>query len=420
MRIEHEFKAVVERLKADFFFIACSGGVDSMVLLYLAKKNNLPIHVLHVNYNLRGSDSLADTDLVNRYCAENKLSISIHEVKLKEKLLIQGGNLQNEARKIRYDFFESRLNEIQNSSLLLAHHLDDQLETFWLQLFRGSGMKGMAGMNQINGDFVRPLLNVTKAELISYALVNRIPWREDKSNASLDYQRNLWRNEYLPFLKSSTPSITDSVLLMQRIFKDNLVEISIKINNVLNDINKNNYLNLNELTNLKINEIVELFRSLSIPLHQVNSFMNLFNSQKGSKIKWENSTGNFREIVREENGFSFIRIDQNQLIPALKIELVDKRPEKFDKQTYYFDSEKIEGNLTIRYWKKGDRIYPIGLKGSKLISDVITDAKIPNSERKFQLVICDDKKILACVGLCVDRRAIAQDNFHVLRISLKN
>ena len=420
MRIEHEFKLVIDSIEADFFFIACSGGVDSMVLLHLAKKADLPIHVLHVNYNLRGSDSLADADLVKQYCIENQLHISIHEVNLKEKLLKQGGNLQNEARKIRYDFFESKLNEHQNSCLLLAHHLDDQIETFWLQLYRGSGMKGMAGMNQKNGNLVRPLLNVSKTELISYASINNIPWREDKSNASLDYQRNLWRNEYLPSLRLEIPSISDSVLLIQRVFNQNLDQIYLNINEVLNEIKINNYITLSALENYNIGELIELFRSLSIPLNQLKQFLNLINSQKGTKIKWGNSVGIYNEIIREENGFSFIKVNLNLEIPILKIELVDQRPEKFDKQTYYFDPNRIIGDIRIRYWQRGDRMNPIGIKGSKLVSDIITDAKVPNAQRAHQLVICDDQKILACFGLCVDRRAIASDERQMLKVSLKN
>ncbi len=391
-----------------------------MVLLYLAKKYKLPIHILHVNYNLRGIESTKDAAFLNEYCLKNNLPISIHEVQLKEQLLQNGGNLQNEARKIRYEFFKDKLNENQKSKLLIAHHLDDQIETFWLQLYRGSGLKGMAGMKQFNGDFVRPLLNISKKDLINYAALNHISWREDQSNSTLDYQRNLWRNEYIPFSSSQIESITDSVLFLQQLFRENLSEISDKISKVVNEINNYNYIKLNTLSEFEIIDIIELFRSLSVPSHQVKPFLQLFNAQKGSKIKWENSTGNFLEIIREEHGFSFTRIDNEISLPNLKIELIDILPSTFDKTTFYFDSEKIIGELKIRFWQKGDRVHPIGLQGSKLISDVITHAKVLNTERKRQLVICDDEKILACVGLCVDRRAIASRTSSNVRVSLQN
>jgi tRNA(Ile)-lysidine synthetase-like protein len=207
---------------------------------------------------------------------------------------------------------------------------------------------------------------------------------------------------------------------MQRVFNENLDQIYLKINIVLNEIKLNNYLILSALENYNVGELIELFRSLSIPLNQLKPFLNLFNSQKGSKIKWSNSVGIYNEIIREQNGFSFIKVNQKLEIPTLKIELVDQRPEKFDKQTYYFDPNRIIGDIRIRYWQRGDRMNPIGIKGSKLVSDIITDAKVPNAERARHLVICDDHKILACFGLCVDRRAIANDERQMLKVSLKN
>ena len=420
MKIEHVFNAVIDSSNADFYYLACSGGVDSMVLLHLAKNHNIPIHVLHVNYNLRGIDSIKDEEFIEEFCTENKIPISIHKVQLKERIEKNGGNLQNEARKIRYDFFRSKLNQVENSKLLIAHHQDDQIETFWLQLYRGSGLKGMAGMEKLNSDFLRPILDISKKELFQYAKLNGIDWREDKSNSSVDYQRNLWRNEFIPFLNKEIPTITDSLSFIQHIFKENLDEILLKTNKVINEIKYNNYIELNLLSDFNITEIIEIFRALSIPIHLVNTFLNLFQSQKGSRIKWRNSLGIFEEITREENGFSFSRIDKNNHIPILKTELFDILPKIFDKTCFYYDLNKIKGQIKLRYWQKGDRIYPIGMRGSKLISDVITNAKIPNAERNNQLVICDDEKILACIGLCVDRRAIANEKSSIIRVSLQN
>lgn len=420
MEIDREFQSVINSLKSKFFFIACSGGIDSMVLLHLASKFNLDAHVLHVNYNLRGQESLEDANFLKNYCHKNNIPISIHEVQLKEQLTEFGGNLQNEARKIRYDFFNSNLKKVENSKLLIAHHQDDQIETFWLQLYRGSGLKGMAGMEKISGNYVRPFLDIPKNELIEYAISNNIPWREDKSNSFIDYQRNRWRNEFIPFLNKEIPTVCDSVTLLQQIFQENLNEISRKINEVKNKIIETDQIELETISDFQITEIVELFRSLSIPIHQVKSFLKLFQSQKGSKIKWTNLNGYYHEIIRENKGFSFTRSSLENVIPKLKFETLDFLPGNFDKTSFYFDSEKIKGKLNIRFWQKGDRIFPIGMNGSKLISDIITDAKIPNSKRRNQLVICDEEKIMACVGLCVDRRAIATKSCHIIRVSLHN
>jgi tRNA(Ile)-lysidine synthetase-like protein len=210
------------------------------------------------------------------------------------------------------------------------------------------------------------------------------------------------------------------VQLLQQIFRDNLIGISEKIRKVKNNIIDTDQIELEIISDFQLTELVELFRSLCIPIHQVKSFLNLFQSQKGSKIKWTNLNGIYHEIIRENSGFSFTRAIQENIIPKLKIELINHLPENFDKTNFYFDSEKIKGQLKIRFWQKGDRMNPIGIKGSKLISDIITDAKTPNSERQRQLVICDDEKILACIGLCIDRRAIATKSSNIIRVSLQN
>jgi tRNA(Ile)-lysidine synthase len=418
MKIEREFERFIHSNQSDLFFIACSGGLDSMVLLHLAKKLNLVIEILHVNYNLRGEESLSDVHFLKQYASKNQISISILEVDLKKELELNGGNLQNEARRIRYNFFGEKLNNTDKSKLLIAHHQDDQIETFWLQLFRGSGLKGMAGMDKINSRIIRPLLNVSKSELVNYALKNQIFWREDQSNAQLNYQRNLWRNKYIPFLNSQIPTINNSVLKLQEVFSSNLLEISKKINQVRNQIIQTNYVEFKAISQFQSVEIVELFRTLNIPLNQIQPWIKLLKSQKGSKVKWESSEGKFTEIIREEKGFSFVLNDNKVIIPTLNVRQVERLPEKFEKNIFYFDPNKIDGQLKIRFWKKADRIYPIGMKGSKLISDVVKDAKIPNVDRYHQTVICDDSKILSCVGLCVDRRAIASDKSTIIEVSL--
>ena len=419
MKVEEAFKLNLKDKKASCYFIACSGGIDSMALLHLAEQLMLKIHVLHVNYNLRGNDSRKDSILIENYCLKKNIPFSIISVNLKQQLILEGGNLQNEARKIRYDFFKEKLNSVKKSKLLVAHHLDDQIETFWLQLFRGSGLKGMAGMNFENNQILRPLLNVKKSDLIQYAEENNLTWREDASNAKIDYERNKWRNEFLPFLRKEIFEIDESVSALQNVFSQNLELIQSQIAEITAEINANKYIGLIKFKKLKSVDYVELFRALEIPRNQIIPFIKLFSSQKGIRIRWKDENQKEREIIREQGGFYFNLYDDNFRIPELKIEQVTDFPEKFDKQTFYFSQNKINGAIYIRLWKKGDRIYPIGLAGSKLISDVITDAKVPNWKRKLQLVICDQTKILACLDHCIDRRAISGD-FPIIKVSLKN
>ncbi|MBU3660518.1 MAG: tRNA lysidine(34) synthetase TilS [Flavobacteriales bacterium] len=415
-KITHHLKSFFNSHPADLYFVAVSGGVDSMLLLDLMAEEKLPIQVLHVNYHLRGEESEQDELLVRNYCESNKIPITIESIYLKENLEINGGNLQNEARKVRYDFFKQELNKVSNSKLVLAHHLNDQLETFFLQLLRNSGLAGLSGMSQAKNKLLRPLLNFKKEEIYSVAIERKINWREDKSNSKNDYSRNRLRNEIIPMLSSEIPSLENSILLLQEKFQENLVETLHKIDAIHLEIEKSMSLNIETWNQLQAIEKIELLKKLSIPTFLFDAFNQLTHAQKGAKIQWN---ANQNIVIREDNHFQFITSKQEFKLPKISIEKTTSLPSTFSKSTIYLDESKIIGEISIRKWQIGDRIYPIGLKGSKLISDVITDAKIPNHLRENQLVLIDEEKILACVNLLIDRRAIASKSSElILKVDL--
>lgn len=415
-KITHHLKSFFNSHPADLYFVAVSGGVDSMLLLDLMAEEKLPIQVLHVNYHLRSEESEQDELLVRNYCESNKIPITIESIYLKENLEINGGNLQNEARKVRYDFFKQELNKVSNSKLVLAHHLNDQLETFFLQLLRNSGLAGLSGMSQAKNKLLRPLLNFKKEEIYSVAIERKINWREDKSNSKNDYSRNRLRNEIIPMLSSEIPSLENSILLLQEKFQENLVETLHKIDAIHLEIEKSMSLKVETWNQLQAIEKIELLKKLSIPTFLFDAFNQLTHAQKGAKIQWN---ANQNIVIREDNHFQFITSKQEFKLPKINIEKKTILPSTFFKSTIYLDESKIIGEISIRKWQIGDRIYPIGLKGSKLISDVITDAKIPNHLRENQLVLIDEEKILACVNLSIDRRAIASKSSElILKVEL--
>jgi tRNA(Ile)-lysidine synthase len=391
---------------ADLYFIAVSGGVDSMLLLELMFQENLPIHVLHVNYHLRGIESEEDELLLRNYCESNKIPLTVESIHLKEKLEADGGNLQNEARKVRYDFFQKELNKIPNSKLVLAHHLNDQLETFFLQLLRNAGIAGLSGMKPVNNKFLRPLLNFKKEEIYSLAIDRNISWREDKSNSKNDYSRNRLRNEIIPLLVTEIPTLENSILLLQDKFQVRLLETNEKIKTIHLEIERLRSLKIATWNQLQSIEKIELLKKLEIPTYLFDAFNKLAHAQKGAKIQW-NTNLIQKLVIRENDYFQFITNEVEFKLPKIEIEKTTDLPSTFSKSTIFIDESKITGKILIRKWQIGDRIFPIGLKGSKLISDVITAAKIPNHLREKQLVLVDNDKILACLNLSIDRRAIA-------------
>ena len=419
--IQDHLSDFLKRHKAPLYFVAVSGGLDSMCLLWTLNRLNLPLHVLHVNYNLRGTESIKDANLVKDYCKKIGVPFTIHAVDFKEFLKKNGGNLQQEARNTRYAFFNQISEKYPKSKVVLAHHFDDQMETFWLQLFRQAGMSGLSGMKAGNDRYLRPFLSLPKEELKTLAATNKIPWREDSSNAKNDYSRNRWRNEYLPFLNSKIPTLSASVNLIQDIFQKQLDTDKIQNKKWKNKILKTSKLTLSELNEKPIYQIVELFKLLEIPLYNLPAILALVNSQKGSKRSWNSLNGPYNSVIRETENLVFYKINlQGFALPSLKISEVKKIPSVFDKQTFYINPEKISGEIYLRKWKIGDRIQPIGLKGSKLISDVLTSAKVPNLEREQQLVLVDEEKILACPGYCIDRRAISTTgDLRIMKIKIK-
>lgn len=214
------FKKIIKKfsLEKKFFLLGISGGIDSMVLLHLFQLSKLKFHVAHVNYQLRGIDSDKDSKLVEEVC--NKYNIKIYIKKI-DNIKFNKSNLsiQMLARNIRYNFFDDLCSQYLFNIIVTAHHQDDQIETFFIKLFRSSGLSGLSGMQVLNNNIFHPLLNFSKKELLTFALKEQIYWREDQSNFQNIYLRNKIRNQLIPVLDTIYPnykkSINNSMLFMQ-------------------------------------------------------------------------------------------------------------------------------------------------------------------------------------------------------------
>lgn len=404
-----------QKYRSSELIIACSGGIDSMVLLSLAKEFHPNIHVAHMNYQLRGEDSEKDEQHVREFCQQHDLKLSVRKVDLIKILDKDKGNLQDLARKKRYDFFNELAGE-KNSVVALGQHLDDQIETFFLNLARGGGIAGLSSIHPEKGKFLRPLLPFSREEITDFALKNNIAWREDLSNSDSKYNRNKLRNIILPELYNEIPSLKENVILLVEKFRQTQKELERELKPLVNEIRKNMQLPLSAYDKLNDFQKVELLRQLNIPVSHLEEFKKLRLAEKGRFTEINNSE--IFKIIRENDHFFFDQIETTTPAVGLVKQVVDSLPKTFTKDEIYLDPEKIKGELQIRKWKIGDRISPIGLKGSKLISDVLTDAKTPNHNRKNILVVCDNEKILWCPGYSVSRLAIARSDSKKLKLSL--
>ena len=397
------------------YFVACSGGVDSMVLLTIFHQLNLNVCALHINYQLRGIDSEKDQALIEEFCKQNKIQCHIKQIDLQKQLNELGGNLQEEARKVRYSYFES-FKTNSNCKIVLGHHVDDQIETFFLNLARNSGVMGLACMLPEHNGYIRPLLTVSKDEILEFAQSKNIVWREDVSNQSNKYRRNKLRNVILPDLKNQIPTLCKSVLELTRIFQVKQLELSNRIKPSIEKINATQILAFDEFDAFDEFEQIELLRQLELSSGLSTELIKLRAAIKGKRLVVTNNS--IQEIIHEGTFFYFKNAVEKITIPILHLEKVDLLPHAFSKDVLFLDSSKISGELKIRQWDIGDRIKPIGVVGSKLISDILKDAKIPNHLRPNQFVVHDDLKIVWCVGLCVGREAVGKNGADLLKVVL--
>ena len=281
------------------------------------------------------------------------------------------------------------------------------METFWLMLSRSAGISGLSGMDEVSNCIFRPLLSVSKKELKNYAIEQGIEWREDQSNQKNDYQRNLWRNKLLPYLTKEIPSINSAVLTLMACFKEDKAMQDKTVSSYIEQIQSTCFINFNNYDQLSIYQLITIFNYFNIPVLKIAELSKIRQAQKGKIVSIDSNKSPFSSIVKEFDSFYFTKKENSLTVPMLLIERVDLIPAAFTKQEVFLDAQKIEGELRLRPWIKGDRINLVGLKGSKLVSDILTDAKIPNSTRDKQLVLVDDKHIIACWGHAIGRDCLA-------------
>ena len=404
-----DFKQRFEISDSCMLIVGVSGGLDSMVLLHALKSIHSKISVAHINYLLRGQESVKDAKLVESIAQSYSFPFEKLEHDLQADLDDNGGNLQEKAREIRFSFFRSLMDKHEVNRLILAHHQDDQIENFWMQMARGGGIRAMSGMKELNDNIIRPLLSISKAELSVYAAKHDIEWREDTSNKNNTYTRNIWRNVLIPELKRTIPHINESVTKLQDVFRAQMDDDQRFVKSKINDRMDSFNLTFKELGTFNSNQWIEFLNHLKIPLSLALSIAKLPFGPNGKKILINEQSSTYTSIWREETGLYFQSSNEHtSAIPIFITSEASILPSKFKKDEFYFDKALIVGGISIRKWQEGDRIQPIGVKGSKLVSDILKDAKTPLRLRTNQYLLIDDEKPLALIDYCVDRRAISK------------
>lgn len=401
------------------YLLAVSGGADSMVLVYLfneLRDFGYQFQVAHINYKLRGEDSDSDQKVVEDFCKKNNIKFHLYEVSEKDKK--PENSIQLWARELRYRFFKEIQEKENLNFLVTAHHLNDQLETFIINLSKASGINGLSGIPANENNILRPLLNFSKEEIYRFAEENKIDFREDLSNKKNDYLRNKIRNEIVPelletneqFLENFRKSI--SYLNQTKDFvNDNIDEIEKKI---LIESEENTVLDKEKLN--RQTELVQFEILKKYGFNQPEEIQKIFIAETGSTFysKEYKLIINRNELIFNELN-SNIKIQEEIILTNaeeinhnLNINLSQhiKMIEEINKDfSWEFDAGKITHPLKLRTKKEGDIFYPIGFSGKKKVSKFFKDEKLSIlAKQKIWLLSDGNDNVLGIIPFRQDRR----------------
>lgn len=379
--------------------LAVSGGIDSMVLLHLALSCGHNIAVAHVNHHLRGIASDADASLVQKIC--NYHNINYHQLDLKPDS-IGLSNFQEKARILRYDWFQELAMTHDYSYICTAHHASDSIETFFINLVRGTGIDGLTGIPSHIKNIVRPLHKISKEQIIEYAISEEIAYREDVSNHSNKYLRNKIRNTWLPTIYNDivkapvTIQKTINHLKEEQELANELCNIFIKPTLSFNEMSYQ-IIDLTMLSSLvHINTLLyKAFKKFGFNRDQVDQLMNadtgaIFYSSSFELLK-DRSKIVLRRKIKEKSTLPITvdKIGTYKISRNISLQVIDKET------SLGLFLPKVTLPISIRYWQAGDQFAPLGMKGKrKKVKDFLTDLKLDRWTKEQTLVIVKDNVIV--------------------------
>lgn len=398
------------------YLLASSGGRDSMCLGDLLLRSGVEFEVAHVNFQLRGAESEGDGDFIRKWCEDHQLTFHQKNADTSTHAQEKGISIQMAAREIRYTFFEELRASRALSGVLLAHHEDDQLETIFLNLLRGTGIEGIYGMADRKGWLIRPLLPFTRAQIDAYMIAHHLPWRDDSSNEKADYKRNNLRIHGLPAIYALEEDARKNLLTsFQRLRETGRAFSGLfdawKTTHI-REAGPFQYLPLEVLKNQPGAATLLHFwlRPFGFNPDQTQAMADaLTQPQTGRIFQTPSHWLHFdrKELILAPNPKPFdpIHIPEDGKVVHLPegdyilirqdiSHPLDRNPEHAQ-----LDSSRLIFPLLIRRWEEGDRFVPLGMTQSKKISDFLIDNKIPLAKKQDVKVLVSGSEIAWVIGL---------------------
>jgi len=424
----------------DKILLGVSGGIDSMVMLNLFDKAGYNFDIAHCNFQLRGDESNEDQRFIENYAHQNKLNLFVKQFDTKNYAEQNKISIQMAARELRLNWFKELLTEKNLDFYATAHHLDDQAETFFINLMRGTGIAGLHGILPKRNKLIHPLLFTNRIDIINYANKENIPFREDSSNKTTKYLRNKIRQQLIPILNEINPGFNEILSEnISRLRESEIIyrkEIERTIDKLLaNDSNNSYTIAIPGLQKLSepILYLFEIITRFGFNYADAKDLILSLNSISGKQFysathrivrdrdffivqKMEESCNSKTEFSVHDNQST---IDEPIKLQFRKIEFTQNTKIPTDRNIAFFDFDKIKFPLKIRKWEEGDYFYPLGMKNKKLLSDYFIDNKFSIPEKENIWLLTSREDIVWIIGSRIDDRfKVTNNTFQALIVSL--
>ncbi|MGM8363608.1 tRNA lysidine(34) synthetase TilS [Flavobacterium sp. ARAG 55.4] len=414
--------------------LAVSGGIDSMVLVHLLHQLKYSIGLCHCNFQLRGLESFGDQDFIRQYADANEIPLFLTQFDTEAFANDYKLSTQIAARELRYNWFYELLETENYDYILTAHHADDNIETFLINLSRGTGLEGLIGIPARNNKIIRPLLPFTRAEIDHYAKENTIQWREDSSNASDKYLRNKIRHHLVPLLKELNPKFIDSFQKTQSYLKESQELVEDASIMVYQQVAKED----EEMIIFDLKQLLRLPNYKSYLYQWLHEFgftawedvYALVESQSGKQVfsphyrllKDRESLILSALLIDKPEQFFFVEKNVTEVNIPLNLAFCKVDDISAASNSVIFvDEDKLVYPLVLKKWEEGDSFQPFGMNGkSKKLSKLFKDEKLSLLEKENCWVLWSGNQIVWVIGIRQDERFRTDDSTqNILKIALQ-
>lgn len=402
--------------------VGLSGGPDSMVLIHLLMQLGYNCIAAHCNFHLRGKDSDKDAAFVSKWCNENNIPLFTIDFDTEEYAATNKISIEMAARELRYNWFE-KLRLEQNADVVgIAHHQDDSVETILINLIRGTGIKGLTGIPIVNKHIVRPLLQVSRRQIMEYLSSNKVPYVIDHTNEEEMYTRNIIRLKVLPTLKKLNPSVKNSIITTSNNLKEAEKIYNGYINQAIEEVLNNNLIDIAKLkeTYSPQSVLFEILSPIGFTSSVIEDISNNLDSIPGKMYHADGfrllkdrdyliiSDIELGELQNKDKEYLIYADSTDKNLPfSLTVHKGEYTPEfeiKRNKAILHCDIDKLAFPLTLRRWKEGDWFVPFGMKGKKKLSDFFSDNKFSIFQKEETWVLLSDNDVVWIVNHRADNR----------------